>query len=277
MNLSFSMIRAWLTCRLMWWFRYLAKVAPAHPEAEHLAVGTALHAGLGAAYDAARNAVVVPRGARMDIYTDEACAALERALPDATSQQTRIEAIGLLVTALEALPALPGAVILGTEIPFSFPTAAGEVKGSIDLAFRTGATSLHIRDWKWSSTPDADSLQTAIYNIAARRLWPWARRITVGYYSVKRLEEAPAELTEETLNLRLDQMAYDADRMEAARDYVTAGASGIDVFAPTLGEHCGGCPFRAYCPAYTGPLPTFAYPPEDVESTRADLLRRLDA
>lgn len=276
MKLSVSSVRTWSTCRLAWWFRYVARAVPAHHEAEHLTLGTALHAGLAAAYEAASQVAAPPRGARMDSYIDVALNALEAALPGETSPQARAEVVGLLVMALESLPALPGAVILGAEVPFSFPASAGEVRGSIDLAFRTGATSLHIRDWKWSSTPDADSMQTAIYLIAARRLWPWARRITVGYYSVKRLEEHPAELTDATANLRLDQLTHEGNLMKEARNDAATGTPAIEAYAPTPGQHCGSCPFRAYCPAYAGPLPPLTYPAEDVASTRGDLLRRLN-
>lgn len=273
MTLSVSKVRAWLTCRLMWWFRYVVRTVPPNVEPWHLARGTAVHAALAVAYElASAERIPPPRGGRMSRYEEQALEALQDRLPADLVAQDRFEVIGAVVELLGRLPIPSPSAILGVEKAFAFDTPAGRVEGFLDLALRTGPDRLHIRDWKWSLTPDADSQQGATYVAAASALWPWAKHVTIGFYSIKHGIEAPLELPEEAINFRLDEIQYAG--LEMADAMVAAESAGV-AFPATLGDHCASCLFRAYCPAYKGPEAPLTFAPEDVESTRADLMRKL--
>lgn len=281
MRLSPSKGRAWGTCRLMWWFNYVARATPSNVEPWHLVRGTAAHAGLAAAYGlAAAEASPPPLGRRMDHYEEAALEAFDKALTGTHSTWTdRLEARGYLVALLGILPVPAPKAVVGVEKPFVLNTPGGRIEGVIDLALRTGPRSLHIRDWKWSQTPEPeDSVQGATYSIAAPTLWEWAEEITIGFYSIKHQAERPVELDPEVRQLRLEQLEYAGlemtDALEAAAQ---PGATAAEVFPAKLGEHCASCLFRAYCPAYGGPPALLAYPVDDVASTRADLIRKLNA
>lgn len=280
LSLSPSKKRKWDTCRLQWWFDYVAKALVPNVEPWPLVRGTAAHAGLATAYRlAAAEQLPPPPGRRMSHYEDAALDAFHAALtPPYANRTDRIEAAGVLIELLATLPVPAPRAIVGVEQPFRLETPGGVIEGVIDLALRTGPRSLHIRDWKWSYTPEPeDSSQGATYNIAAPTLWDWAEQITIGFYSIKNRTERPVELDPEVRQLRLEQLEYsglemaDAMRMAAQSDIAAA-----EVFPPTLGEHCESCLFRAYCPAYGGPPSALTYPVDDVASTRADLIRKLN-
>lgn len=273
MTLSVSKVRAWLTCRLMWWFRYVVRTVPPNVEPWHLTRGTAVHAALATAYGlAAAERIPPPRGTRMSRYEEQALETLQAELPADLAAQDRFETVGAVVALLDRLPVPAPAAILGVEKPFRFATPAGQIEGVLDLALRTGPDRLHIRDWKWSITPEADSQQGATYVAAALALWPWARHVTIGFYSIKHQIEQPLELPEEMINFRLDEIQYAGLEMA---DALVADEPPAQTFPATLGEHCASCLFRAYCPAYKGPEAPLTFAPEDVESTRTDLMRKL--
>jgi len=278
-NLSPSKVYQWRTCRLAWWFRYVARAVPPNVEPWHLTRGTAAHAGLAMAYSLAANQVSAARthGRRMSDYEPEALEAFYDALGPHANHPDRIWAAGALIELLATLPVPAPLSIIAVERPFQFDTAGGRVEGVLDLAFRTGPDSLHIRDWKWSKTPEADGPQGVTYSIAGPLLFPWAKRVSIGFYSITHRTEDPMPLDEAVLNQGLEDLEYAglemADAIEAAQKNDVDPSK---IFAPTLGEHCGSCVFRAYCPAYGGPPAELTYPIDDVVSTRADLLKRLE-
>lgn len=281
MRLSPSKKRIWDTCRLQWWFNYEAKALVPNVEPWHLVRGTAAHAGLAAAYRlAAAEQLPPPLGRRMSHYEEAALDAFHDALtPPYANRTDRIEAAGILIELLATLPTPHPRAIVGVEQPFRLETPGGVIEGTIDLALRTGPRSLHIRDWKWSHTPEPeDSSQGATYVIAAPTLWDWATTITIGFYSIKNRTERPIELDPDIRQLRLEQLEYSGLEMaDAIALAAKSDATAAVVFPPTLGEHCESCLFRAYCPAYGGPPAALTYPVEDVASTRAYLIRKLNA
>lgn len=276
MSLSVSQVRAW-NCRRQWWFGYGVRAVAPNPVPAHLTEGSALHAALEAAYTAARDSAPTAPGTVMRHFEDVALGGLDRYL-HRQHVEPSADLVGVLLDLLDALPVPRPAAIVGIEQQFRIPLPSGEiVEGSIDLALRTGPTSLHIRDWKHSSTPDIDSMQLAVYTSAARILWPWAKKITVGFYSIKKHAELPGELDVTTVELRMEQMEYAGLEMADAMDAHTAGGDGAAIFPTNPGEHCTSCRFRSYCPDYSSPVPLpLTFPADEVASTRADLLRRLD-
>lgn len=280
MRLSPSKKRMWGTCRLQWWFNYVARALVPNVEPWHLVRGTAAHAGLAAAYRlAAVEAGLPPLGRRMSHYEDAALDAYTAALtPPYANRTDRIEAAGVLIELLATLPVPAPRAIVGVEQPFRLETPGGVIEGVIDLALRTGPRSLHIRDWKWSHTPEPeDSDQGATYVIAAPTLWEWAETITIGFYSIKNRTERPVELDPQVRQLRLEQLEYSGLEMSEAIELAAQpGTTAAEVFPAKLGEHCASCLFRAYCPAYGGPPSALTFDVEDVAATRGDLIRKLN-
>lgn len=278
MSLSVSQVRAWTTCPRQWWIGYGVRAAVPNVTPAHLTEGSALHAALEAVYTAARahpQTEPLAPGTVMRHFEDAAIDGLNRYLRPAEPSP---ELVGALLELLDELPVPRPIAIIGIEQKFRFPLSGGEiVEGSIDLALRTGPTSLHIRDWKHSGIPAIDSVQLATYDMAARILWPWAEKVTVGFYSIKKRTEVLGVLSVATTHLRMEQMRHAGEEMADAMAEHADGGDGTELFPTAPDEHCTSCRFRSYCPDYTSPLPLpLTFPADEVASTRADLLRRLD-
>lgn len=280
-TLSVSKVRAWNTCRLMWWITYVLKPEKPTETPAHLTRGTILHECVAAAYLAARDweitqTVQVSRlGATMRTFEEQALTVLDGF---GLTGIERIEIEGALLTLLDALRMPAPAAIVAVETPFEMRIGTWVIRGSIDLGLRTGARSVHIRDWKWSELPDVDSQQSATYNLAARTLFPWADKITVGYYSIKRNEETSGELSDEVLNYRTELLDFagweQVDALEAAS---RPGARLDQLFPATKGDHCGSCLFRAYCPEFPtlDPSDRLIISPDALLAGRAAVSRKL--
>ena len=262
---SVSQTEAMAECPRAWWFRYVAAATPAQPRPVKQIIGSAIHAGLEAAYRAAKADVqwtgaVMRAGRTLASTHGLAALAAFNAYWDANGagirEYEREDAERLLLELLDVLITPRAWEVLGVEERFSlrlFPQTTDvspvTVHGVMDLVFNTSVAatkSIHIRDWKLGPVPtDRRELerntQLCAYAGAAVHRWPWVTRITVGLYSIRERREITTELHPDSIEHAAQQLAHDAEtgRMRAERKWVE----------PTAGEHCGGCRFRSYCPA----------------------------
>lgn len=221
-----------------------------------LVLGTVGHAGLEAAY---RTAAEMPEhypGSRMSIFAEVAMDAI-----NAAWDRLRLPTVGVegfeLMSAVEAevfdvlarLPVPPPANIVGIEHELLVPTPSGRMeRGTLDLALRTGPASLHIRDWKrrrLSALPKSTELARhdalGFYAFAARRYWPWARRVTVGLYSILDNREVSTDCPMPV-----------ATEVVIGHDVLAEKAEGDRERKPTPdGESCTHCSVRDDCPLWT--------------------------
>ena len=247
-----SALRAYRTCPRQWHLRYKDSRPGKRAEAldtppSHLRMGTAAHAGLEAAYMAARDALNWSPGTRMMIYGDEAVdairAAWERLELESSSAQIEDE----VSRTLDALPVPRPEAVLGVELEIRNEVEGYPFVNVLDLALRTGARAIHIRDWKRRSlrtlprvTELPDDPAMCSYRLAVAERFPWARRVTVGLYSLVNHVEVVADLP---LARAAHVMSGEVAIIEQAEDDTS--------WIPTPdGRNCGSCSVRSRCPLF---------------------------
>lgn len=242
------------TCPQQWFRTYGPGRQPPSGDGraiEHLALGIAQHAALETAYSHAALATA-HRPGTMDRFLGNAVETLAhqwRTLRLPEDDALQAQAVAEIGATLEALPVPHPRNVLGIESDLRFTGRSGTpFKARLDLVLRTGADEIHIRDWKrtgLSSLPKfddlADDVQLCQQRVAVSEQWPWARRVTVGLFSISSAAETrPFELTLERALYRLDGHEVTAHETETASMYPTR-----------KGEACGSCRVRPQCPAFT--------------------------
>lgn len=240
------------SCPLSWWLRYAEPDRPTRsgddPEETPRMLGIVAHAGLAAAY----------RAARAGRSTDPTMTGLVRtalkainaawwdlALP--VRSDSRIVVMSEVEAALRVLPRPHPAAVLAVEEPMPFAGPSGTpFTATPDLVLRTGYDSVHIRDWKRRAASGlgkpadlAEDDQMCPYAVAVAARWPWVRRVSVGLYSVVSTREVVlADLPVESALERVRGHEVTAHAMEHAAK-----------FPPTPdGSNCMRCVGRARCP-----------------------------
>lgn len=228
------------------------------------AAGAAIHAGLAAAYQEAAQASGHRGGQVMSLFAEQALSALdhewETLCPDLidpswvdqseqenTLREHHNDAATTLVMTLSRLPIPQPSAVLAVERRVIIESETGFREQVIpDLMLRTGVESVHVRDWKRTKIqklPRALELyrhdQLGPYALAARTLFPWARKITVGLYSTTSRREVVAEMPRDAAEHVLSGHEAVADAVERMRD-----------FPAVRNENCFECPVRADCPVW---------------------------
>jgi hypothetical protein len=281
-TISISTRRRWLECPRAEWFTDIARAVPSNPPARVRMLGTVKHKGLEAAF---REAAERPgtadhhnrHGRKMIVFAGVAEAAIGQAIfetdgrLDANDLDECVDQV-LAVLDTTYIPRSPW--ILGVEQEFR----VGAIRGVVDLILQTGALSVHLRDWKSGGLTGVvveEDEQLALYAYWARLKFPWAHKITVGLYSLRRNRELIAEISPERAAVVADRvLGTKLDIDDAIALATQPGANPAEIFLPRQGDHCNACPFRSYCPEWTGPAP-LAYAAEEVESTKRYLASRL--
>lgn len=275
MTVSISTRRRWLECPRAGWFADIAKAEPSNPPARVRLLGSVKHAGLERAFRAAQAG-----GNRSGTMLEFAVYA-ETGIRDAIDRtggrltEDDFEACCEEVLAvLASIPAPRPSAILGVEQRFR----VGSITGVVDLILKIGMHQVHLRDWKSGGLTGVvveEDEQLALYSWWARRFFPWAEKVTVGLYSISRNRELVTEISSERGEVVAGRLLETKMEMaDAIASAMQPGANPEQIFLPQPGEHCNACPFRSYCPKWTGPAP-LAYPAEDVESTKRYLASRL--
>lgn len=216
-------------------------------------MGMVAHSALQAAYTAASLCQDHHRVDLMGRFIGEAIAAARGAadLPETLISEadvTRVESE--VIDVLNRLPAPHPQAVLAIEEEVKGVTPAGTpLTTRIDLVLQTGPTSIHIRDWKRIALAQlgtalnlAHDDQLGAYRYVAPQRWPWAKRVTVGFYSITDNREITAEITADGALEVL--RGYDSiiEKMETTTKFPAQPSSSL----------CWRCPVRSSCPAWRG-------------------------
>ncbi len=153
--------------------------------------------------------------------------------------------------------------VLAIEKEFLLPVGPFTVLGFIDRVNAIDDSSVEIVDYKTNrmlfTREEVDnSLQMSLYQLAAKRLWPWAKRFRLTFNMLRHDVRIHTERTDEQL--------------ETAKEYVQAlgvATENATDFPPRLNSNCVYCDHKADCPAYAdalkGKRTVFAKDPSDLE------------
>ena len=140
--------------------------------------------------------------------------------------------------------------IVGVEMPFTIHVGYNRIVGKFDRVDAAGGT-VRVRDYKSCRIPMSreeveGSLQLAIYDLAARKVWPGAARV-----------ELEVELLRHGNVIRTTRT--DA-QCQATVEYILATIAKIEAtdfandYPARQGLHCTSCEQRSHCPAYADAL-----------------------
>ena len=138
--------------------------------------------------------------------------------------------------------------VLAIEKEFRLPVERFTVLGFIDRVDWVDDETVEVIDYKTNRMlfirDEVDhSLQMSLYHLAARQLWPWAKKVRLTFHMLRHGVRQTTERTEEQL--------------EAAQAYVeTMGAMTEQAteFPARLNSNCVYCDHRQDCPAYAEAL-----------------------
>jgi len=154
--------------------------------------------------------------------------------------------------------------VLAVEQEFRLPVDRFQVLGYIDRVDRVDDETVAIVDYKSNrqifTREELDNdLQLSIYAMAARMLWPWARKVRLGLYLLRHGILMETTRTEENL--------------VAAREYIAMLGQETEhatVFPARLNENCVWCDHSAQCPtlhrALLGKVEAVCHDDKDLEA-----------
>jgi putative RecB family exonuclease len=240
---SYSRLQRFAQCPRAYRLHYLDRLPPEpSPESQ---LGVVLHETLETVV---RDHVRAGRHAPLDAAA--ASAAYRRAWTDSalSDHGVFVEGLELVQRWLAREGTLDARDVLAVEHEFDIAIGTARLVGAFDRVDRIGADAIRVRDYKSGRRPPSrqevdESLQLAIYDLAARQLWPWARRVELGLDLLRHDKVVTTERTDE--------------QRDATRQYVLATLARIEAesdFAPRLGTLCTHCDHRLHCPAYADAL-----------------------
>jgi len=138
--------------------------------------------------------------------------------------------------------------VLAVEKEFRIPVGRFSVLGFIDRVDCVDDETVEVIDYKTNrllfTRDEVDhSLQMSLYHLAARQLWPWAKKVRLTFHMLRHGIRMQTERT--------------ADQLDTARAYVeTLGAMTEEAteFPARLNPNCIYCDHRTHCPAYADAL-----------------------
>lgn len=139
---------------------------------------------------------------------------------------------------------LDPSTVLATEKEFRLDIGGFSVLGIIDRVNRIDDETVEIVDYKTNhqlfTRDEIDaSLQMSLYELAARQLWPWAKKVRLTFWM---LRHGLRQTTTRT-----------ADELEAAKAYVEAMGKQTEAaseYPARVHSGCTYCDHRSACPAY---------------------------
>lgn len=139
---------------------------------------------------------------------------------------------------------LDASTVLATEKEFRLEIGGFSVLGFIDRVNWIDEETVEIVDYKTNhqlfTRDEVDaSLQMSLYELAARQLWPWAKKVRLTFWM---LRHGLRQTTTRT-----------ADELEAAKAYVEAMGRQTETasdYPARVHSGCTYCDHRSACPAY---------------------------
>jgi RecB family exonuclease len=134
--------------------------------------------------------------------------------------------------------------ILAVEKEFRLPVGPFTVLGYIDRVDWVDDETVHVIDYKSNyqlfTREELDSsLQLSLYALAARRMWPWAKKVRLSMWMLRHGVRQETTRTEEQLEAALAYIETLGQQMETAES-----------FPARLNPNCVHCDHRRNCPAY---------------------------
>ncbi|MFH0902399.1 MAG: PD-(D/E)XK nuclease family protein [Pseudomonadota bacterium] len=138
--------------------------------------------------------------------------------------------------------------VIAVEKEFEMSVGPFKVVGFIDRVNAVDDQTIEIIDYKSNhqlfAREEVDSsLQMSLYNIAARQLWPWAKKVKLSFWMLRHGIRQETERTPEQLDAALAYVETLGRQIETATE-----------FPARLNANCPYCDHRAGCPAYAEAL-----------------------
>ncbi len=138
--------------------------------------------------------------------------------------------------------------ILAVEKEFRLPVGPFEVLGFIDRVDWSDDETVEVIDYKTNhqlfTRDEVDtSLQMSLYEVAVRRLWPWAKKVKLTFWMLRHGVRQETTRTEEQLADALAYVETLGRQTETATEYPAR-----------LNTNCSYCDHRKQCPAYAEAL-----------------------
>lgn len=138
--------------------------------------------------------------------------------------------------------------VLAIEKEFRLPIGPFTVLGFIDRVDRVDDETVEVIDYKTNrllfTREEVDaSLQMSLYHLAARRLWPWAKKVRLTFDMLRHDLCVTTERNEEQLAAAVVYVETMGRMTEEAR-----------TFPARLNPNCVYCDHRQNCPAYASAL-----------------------
>lgn len=138
--------------------------------------------------------------------------------------------------------------VLAVEKEFRLPVGPFEVLGFIDRVDWLDDETVEVIDYKTNhqlfTRDEVDtSLQMSLYEVAVRRLWPWAKKVKLTFWMLRHGVRQVTTRTEEQLADALAYVETLGRQTETATEYPAR-----------LNTNCSYCDHRKQCPAYADAL-----------------------
>ncbi|MBK8977182.1 MAG: PD-(D/E)XK nuclease family protein [Planctomycetes bacterium] len=138
--------------------------------------------------------------------------------------------------------------VLAIEKEFRLPVGPFEVLGFIDRVDWIDDETVEVIDYKTNhqlfTRDEVDtSLQMSLYEVAVRRLWPWAKKVKLTFWMLRHGVRQETTRTEEQLADALAYVETLGRQTETATEYPAR-----------LNSNCSYCDHRRQCPAYADAL-----------------------
>jgi RecB family exonuclease len=138
--------------------------------------------------------------------------------------------------------------VLAVEQEFHLPVGPFDVLGYIDRVDYVDAETVEVTDYKTNhmlfTRDELDfSLQMSLYEIAARRLWPWVKKVKLTFWMLRHGLRQTTTRTPEQLEAALAYVKVLGEQTETATEYPAR-----------LNLNCCYCDHRKQCPAYAEAL-----------------------
>jgi CRISPR/Cas system-associated exonuclease Cas4 (RecB family) len=154
--------------------------------------------------------------------------------------------------------------VLAVEKEFRLPVGRFTVLGFIDRVDRIDDETIEIVDYKTNrqlfTREEVDtSLQLSLYELAVRRIWPWAKKVRLTFAMLRHGIRQTTTRTPEQLEAALAYVDTLGQMTEAETD-----------FPARVSSNCVHCDHRAHCPAYaealTGKRTILGADPDDLDA-----------
>jgi len=138
--------------------------------------------------------------------------------------------------------------VLAVEKEFRIPVGRFSVLGFIDRVDCVDDETVEIIDYKTNrllfTRDEVDhSLQMSLYHLAARQLWPWAKKVRLTFHMLRH-----------GIRMRTERIPEQLDAAVAYVETLGTMTEEAKTFPARLNSNCVWCDHRQHCPAYADAL-----------------------